>query len=365
MKGLSRLGHHVTLSMICVMEEITENLTRNKEPIWNGLVHTGLNEKMLSSKLFHFKNGTRFQRDYDNYHSTSVIEKDVAINIGEKDSIKAFVNNVRQRSKNSSFSNPCMIDKYFKKKNSIQDEKLQEHNLSLDEWIRRSYGTTKINKQAKIKAFVDWMVDSSLDDKGPPDQDNDPYNRSFERFKKEFEGEVQQLLVEYGHKIGRKGHILDDIWEKCEKTYNGKPSFWHENELEAMEVHGCQIDGVKYDPPEIKMETFKEKKCVECNSRHTGECTLEARRCFRCGNKGHVGQDCTSKEPICYSCKEMGHISTNCPNKKLGSTSGTNTRKDDLPRSKARAFHVTAEEEKVDNESGGANETYAMYANRA
>ena len=109
----------------------------------------------------------------------------------------------------------------------------------------------------------------------------------------------------------------------------------------------------------------EEKKCVECNSRHTGECTLETRRCFRCGKKGHVGQDCTSKEPICYSCKEMGHISTNCPNRKVGGASGTNTKKDDLPRPKARAFHMTAEEEKVGNESGGADETYAMYANRA
>ncbi|PWA34984.1 reverse transcriptase domain-containing protein [Artemisia annua] len=64
-------------------------------------------------------------------------------------------------------------------------------------------------------------------------------------------------------------------------------------------------------------------------------------------------------------CKEMGHINTNCPNKKVGSTGGTNTRKDDVPRPKARAFHMTAEEEKVDNESGEANETYAMYATRA
>ena len=27
-----------------------------------------------------------------------------------------------------------------------------------------------------------------------------------------------------------------------------------------MELHGCQIEGVKYDPPEIKMETFKVRK---------------------------------------------------------------------------------------------------------
>ena len=101
------------------------------------------------------------------------------------------------------------------------------------------------------------MVDSSPDDTRPPDQDNDPYSRSFEKFNNEFEREILQLLDEYGRRIGRKGYILDDIWEKCEKTYNGRRSFWHENELEAMEVHGCQIEGVKYNPPEIMMETFK------------------------------------------------------------------------------------------------------------
>ena len=51
--------------------------------------------------------------------------------------------------------------------------------------------------------------------------------------------------------------MLANAWDSCEKTYNGKRSFWHKNELEAMEVQDCQIKGIKYDPPEIQMETFK------------------------------------------------------------------------------------------------------------
>ena len=54
--------------------------------------------------------------------------------------------------------------------------------------------------------------------------------------------------------------MLADAWEICEKTYNGKRYFWHKNELEAMEVQVCQIEGVKYDPPEIKLGTFKVRK---------------------------------------------------------------------------------------------------------
>ena len=57
----------------------------------------------------------------------------------------------------------------------IQDRTLDEYNLSLHEWKRRSYGTTKVDKQAKIKEFVEWMVHSDLDDARPPDQDSDAY----------------------------------------------------------------------------------------------------------------------------------------------------------------------------------------------
>ncbi|PWA40521.1 zinc finger, CCHC-type, Retrotransposon gag domain protein [Artemisia annua] len=152
---------------------------------------------------------------------------------------------------------------------------------------------------------------------------------------------VEGLPYEYRTSVRSKTTLEEAMEERSSKMFKGNSN------------------NKKYD------NNNEEKKCVECNSRHTGECTMETRRCFRCGKKGHVGQDCTSKEPICYSCKEMGHISTNCPNKKVGSTGGTNTRKDELPRPKTRAFHMTAEEEKVDNESEETNETYAMYANRA
>lgn len=123
-----------------------------------------------------------------------------------------------------------------------------------------THQTTKIDKQAKIKAFVDWMVHSDLDDSRPPDRDSDPYERSFEKFKYEFETEVLQLLDRYELNIGKKGCMLADIWEMCERTYNGRKSFWHESELESIEVQGCQIERIRYDPPGIQMETFKVRR---------------------------------------------------------------------------------------------------------
>ena len=73
----------------------------------------------------------------------------------------------------------------------------------------------------------------------------------------EFETKVFKLLDEYELNIGKRGCMLANAWDSCEKTYNGKRSFWHKNELEAMEVQDCQIKGLKYEPNEIQMETFK------------------------------------------------------------------------------------------------------------
>lgn len=69
-----------------------------------------------------------------------------------------------------------------------------------------------------------------------------------------------QLLDEYGLKIRVKGYMLQDIWEKCKSTYKEGRTFRHEVELEAMEVHGCQIEGGKYDPPEVNVETLKVRR---------------------------------------------------------------------------------------------------------
>ena len=51
--------------------------------------------------------------------------------------------------------------------------------------------------------FVEWMIDSYLDEFDAPNDDNDPYIRSFGKFKLEFEREVLQLLDEYGLKVKR------------------------------------------------------------------------------------------------------------------------------------------------------------------
>ena len=74
--------------------------------------------------------------------------------------------------------------------------------------------TDKFSRQFKI--------DCTNPEKGPKRRDyssDDPLERSFEEFKSEFEKEVLQLLDEYKLKIRIKGYMLQDMWEKCERTF--------------------------------------------------------------------------------------------------------------------------------------------------
>ncbi|PWA59488.1 BYPASS-related protein [Artemisia annua] len=135
--------------------------------------------------------------------------------------------------------------------------KLKGRDYSVDEWITKRFGSANIEKETRLKAFVEWMIDSYSDESVKSKEYDDPLERSFERFKLEIEREVLQLLDEYELKIGIKGYVLQDIWEKCKRTFKKGRKFWHEVELEEMEVHKCQLEGRRYDPPEIKVETFE------------------------------------------------------------------------------------------------------------
>ena len=145
--------------------------------------------------------------------------------------------------------------------NCINSEKGPKgRDYSFDEWLKIKFGTTNIDKKIKLKVFVEWMIDSYSEESDAQEEYDDPFERSFEKFKLEFEREVLKILDEYELKIGVKAYMLQDIWEKCEKTFKKGRKFGHEVKLEALEVHGCQLEGNRYDPPEIKVETFKVHK---------------------------------------------------------------------------------------------------------
>ncbi|GKB49592.1 putative reverse transcriptase domain-containing protein [Tanacetum coccineum] len=63
----------------------------------------------------------------------------------------------------------------------------------------------------------------------------DPRERSFDDYKWMFDLEVDQLADEYELGIGKKGHMLDDIWENCKKVQGDNTYWWHDQKSEEEE----------------------------------------------------------------------------------------------------------------------------------
>ncbi|GJR69938.1 hypothetical protein Tco_0016003 [Tanacetum coccineum] len=55
----------------------------------------------------------------------------------------------------------------------------------------------------------------------------------------------------------KKGRMLDKIWEYCKDVHINSTYWWHDHEFEEEERDEMGIEIEKYDPPEVKVETFK------------------------------------------------------------------------------------------------------------
>ncbi|GJU78348.1 hypothetical protein Tco_1275418 [Tanacetum coccineum] len=75
----------------------------------------------------------------------------------------------------------------------------------------------------------------------------------------EFNLEIDKLADEYKLRIGKKGHILNHIWEYCNQVHN-KNYEWHNYEFENKECEEIGIEDRDYHPPEVQVETFEVKK---------------------------------------------------------------------------------------------------------
>ncbi|GJT09030.1 hypothetical protein Tco_0843492 [Tanacetum coccineum] len=63
----------------------------------------------------------------------------------------------------------------------------------------------------------------------------DPRERSFDNYKWMFDLEINQLADEYELGIGKKGHMLEDIWENCRKVQGDNTYWWHDKKSEEDE----------------------------------------------------------------------------------------------------------------------------------
>nr|GEV23648.1 hypothetical protein [Tanacetum cinerariifolium] len=78
-------------------------------------------------------------------------------------------------------------------------------------------------------------------------------------YKKIFDNEIEQLANEYDLRIGKKGYVLDDVWEKCEQIHGGTMYSWHDKGFKEEEQWESGIEKTDYDPPRVSVETFEVK----------------------------------------------------------------------------------------------------------
>ncbi|GJY28646.1 hypothetical protein Tco_0404413 [Tanacetum coccineum] len=90
--------------------------------------------------------------------------------------------------------------------------------------------------------------------------DCDPYSRRFDEYNRVFKNEIEHLSNEYILRMGKKGYVLDDVWEKCQQNYKKTNEAWHDEEYEEDEMWRIGDEKTDYDPPYVNIETFKVKK---------------------------------------------------------------------------------------------------------
>ncbi|GJS60481.1 hypothetical protein Tco_0655265 [Tanacetum coccineum] len=87
--------------------------------------------------------------------------------------------------------------------------------------------------------------------------------------------EIDQLVDEYELVIGKKGHMLDKIWEYYKDVHRNNTYWWHDHGFEEEERDEMVIGIEKYDPPEFRLETSSKeyslkvdrKVCLLCEQR--------------------------------------------------------------------------------------------------
>ncbi|GJX35842.1 BYPASS-related protein, partial [Tanacetum coccineum] len=109
-----------------------------------------------------------------------------------------------------------------------------------------------VNESVKKALLKSWVIDCFEEALDP---DKDPKGRSFDDYKWVFDLEIKQLADEYELEIGKKGHMLEMIWENCKNIQGKAREWWYDYWLEEDEK--LENEDKKYDPPKVHLETFE------------------------------------------------------------------------------------------------------------
>ncbi|GKC60592.1 hypothetical protein Tco_1088190 [Tanacetum coccineum] len=159
-------------------------------------------------------------------------------------------------------------------KKSQLDSKPKPRDFTFKEWMLIKVRHTNVPESVKRTLLKYWVIDYFEAELGPA---KDPRARSFDDYKWVFNLEINQLANEYELGIGKKEHILEEIWENCKKVQGNDTYWWYDHWLKENETQ--EIGEEVYDPPIVHLETFEVTKytfdsgnsfvCVTKETKHT------------------------------------------------------------------------------------------------
>ncbi|KAJ9539518.1 hypothetical protein OSB04_032251 [Centaurea solstitialis] len=169
--------------------------------------------------------------------------------------------------------------------------------------------------------------------------------------------EIREFVVMSDCKTFHEMHAKARARE-LELERQGKRKKMEATQVQTRAQTQAQTQSAKRFKPTVpRVEVKKEfPSCPKCGKHHLGECRYGTGTCYKCGKPGHSSRECKSTAKLCFRCYQPGHFISECP-MTSGSTQTTGTapvkaaetgasKKPELPKSRARVFHLTAEEAK-------------------
>ncbi|GJU20558.1 phospholipase-like protein [Tanacetum coccineum] len=91
-------------------------------------------------------------------------------------------------------------------------------NYSFEEWLKIRIGHNNLQESDREFIFNEWILDSYDVKEEYAREIGNPYSRRFNEYNRVFNNEIEHLSNEYILRIGKKGYVLDDVWENVNKT---------------------------------------------------------------------------------------------------------------------------------------------------
>ncbi|GKF65795.1 hypothetical protein Tco_0192312, partial [Tanacetum coccineum] len=96
---------------------------------------------------------------------------------------------------------------------------------------------------------MEWILDSYDFEEEYGREIGNPYSRRFDEYNRMFNNEIEHLSNEYILRIGKKGYVLDDVWEKYQQNYRKTNESWHDEAYKEDEMWRIRDEKTEYDPP--------------------------------------------------------------------------------------------------------------------